>query len=101
MYDRIVDVPRLVAFYEEGDQLPVPVLEDVRGALCERYGHESAAPLRTTGVCLYRTGRDSVAWHSDTIGRVPGGDDTLVAIVSLGAPRKFLLRPKGGGRAHR
>ncbi len=100
MYDRIVDVPRLVAFYEEGALLPVPVLEEVKDVLGERYRDEGAGPLRTAGVCLYRTGRDSVAWHGDTIGRT-SGDDTLVAIVSLGAPRRFLLRSKSGGPTHR
>src|ERR1700722_8413756 len=64
------------------------------------YRGERAAPFRTTGICLYRTGDDSVAWHGDTIGR-RSHDETLVAIVSLGAPRRLLLRPKGGGRGHR
>lgn len=100
MYDRVVDVPRLVAFYEEGDELPIPVLQEVKGVLGQRYGREAAGPLRTTGVCLYRSGRDSVAWHGDTIGRT-SGQDTVVAIVSLGAPRRFLLRAKGGGPSHR
>jgi alkylated DNA repair dioxygenase AlkB len=54
------------------------------------------SPRRTTGICLYRDGRDSVAWHGDTIGR-HSADDTLVAIVSLGETRRFLLRPKDGG----
>jgi alkylated DNA repair dioxygenase AlkB len=99
MYDRVVDVPRLVAFYGEGDEPPDPVAE-VRAALCERYRNEPAGPFRTVGACLYRTGRDSVAWHGDTIGS-GSGDDTLVAIVSLGEPRRFLLRPKGGGRVRR
>ena len=94
MYDRVVDVPRLVAFYDEGEELPDPVAE-VMAALCESYRNERAGPFRTVGACLYRTGQDSVAWHGDTIGS-RSGDDTLVAIVSLGEPRRFLLRPKGG-----
>ena len=47
-------------------------------------------------MCLYRDGRDSVAWHGDTIGR-GRSEDTMVAIVSLGSAREFLLRPRGGG----
>jgi alkylated DNA repair dioxygenase AlkB len=47
-------------------------------------------------MCLYRDGRDSVAWHGDTIGR-GRKEDTVVAIVSLGSPRTLLLRPRGGG----
>ena len=93
MYDRIVDVPRLVAFYEEGEALPDPVLEEVRETLCRLYRDERA-PFCTTGICLYRTGDDSVAWHGDTIGR-RSGDDTLVAIVSLGAPRRFPAPTEG------
>ena len=50
----------------------------------------------TAGLCLYRGGRDSVAWHGDTIGR-GRMEDTMVAIVSLGSPRHLLLRPRGGG----
>ena len=48
------------------------------------------------GLCLYRDGSDSVAWHGDTIGR-SSTEDTMVAIVSLGATRTFALRPRGGG----
>lgn len=47
-------------------------------------------------MCLYRNGRDSVAWHGDTIGR-GSTHDSAVAILSLGSPRALLLRPRGGG----
>jgi alkylated DNA repair dioxygenase AlkB len=100
MYDRIVDVPRLVCFYPEGEQLPDPVLDDAREALDRHYGAELGERFRTAGLCLYRDGRDSVAWHGDTIGRA-STEDTMVAIVSLGAPRALLLRPRGGGHAIR
>jgi alkylated DNA repair dioxygenase AlkB len=100
MYDRTVDVPRLLAFYDEGEALPDPALEVARDALAVRYRGERGAPLCTTGICLYRNGTDSVAWHGDTIGR-NSTEGTLVAIVSLGEPRRFLLRPKAGGSALR
>ena len=96
MYDRIVDVPRLLSFYAEADPLPDPMLEEARQKLDEHYGAELGEPFRTVGLCLYRDGRDSVAWHGDTIGR-GRTEDTMVAIVSLGAPRSLLLRPRGGG----
>jgi alkylated DNA repair dioxygenase AlkB len=96
MYDRVLDVPRLVAFYDEEQLLPDPALETMRAALSDDYWPELGEPFRTVGLCLYRDGNDSVAWHGDTIGRA-STDDTLVAIVSLGAPRSFLLRPRGGG----
>lgn len=96
MYDRVVDVPRLVCFYAEGTPLPDPALEESRQALNAHFGMELGEPFRTAGLCLYRDGNDSVAWHGDTIGR-GRTQDTMVAIVSLGAPRALLLRPRGAG----
>jgi alkylated DNA repair dioxygenase AlkB len=96
MYERVVDVPRLLCFYGEDDPLPDPVLDAAKCALDARYLGELGEPFRTAGLCLYRDGRDSVAWHGDTIGRGER-EDTMVAIVSVGAPRALLLRPRGGG----
>jgi alkylated DNA repair dioxygenase AlkB len=96
MYERVVDVPRLLAFYDEGEPLPDPVLGTTKAALDERYEHELGERFATAGLCLYRDGRDSVAWHGDRIGR-SSTDDTMVAIVSIGDPRALLLRPRGGG----
>jgi 2OG-Fe(II) oxygenase superfamily len=48
------------------------------------------------GLCYYRDGGDSVAWHGDTIGR-GSTEDTMVAIISVGAARTLALRPRGGG----
>jgi alkylated DNA repair dioxygenase AlkB len=95
MYDRVVDVPRLLAFYGEDEPLPHPVLDTARDALSAHYGPELGEPFRTAGLCLYRDGHDSVAWHGDRIGR---GDteDTMVAIVSIGSPRALMLRPRPG-----
>jgi alkylated DNA repair dioxygenase AlkB len=96
MYDRVVDVPRLLSFYGEDDPLPHPELVTARESLNAHYGPELGEPFATAGLCLYRDGRDSVAWHGDTIGRGKS-EDTMVAIVSLGSPRTFMLRPRGGG----
>ncbi|MEV6276494.1 alpha-ketoglutarate-dependent dioxygenase AlkB [Nocardia sp. NPDC051832] len=100
MYDRVVDVPRLLRFYGEGEELPDPVLDVARSALSAHYRAELGEPFRTAGMCYYRDGRDSVAWHGDTSGR-GATHDTMVAIVSVGAPRALLLRPRGGGAAIR
>jgi alkylated DNA repair dioxygenase AlkB len=100
MYDRVVDVPRLLSFYGEDDELPDPILHTARAALTERYRGELGEPFRTAGLCYYRDGRDSVAWHGDTIGR-GSSEDTMVAIVSVGSPRPLLLRPRGGGQTLR
>ncbi|MGN9843342.1 alpha-ketoglutarate-dependent dioxygenase AlkB [Nonomuraea sp. H19] len=96
MYDKVVEVPRLLKFYDEDEPLPDPVLEDARRALNAHYAEELGEPFRTAGLCFYRDGRDSVAWHGDTIGR-GSTEDTMVAIVSVGCPRPLLLRPRGGG----
>lgn len=90
MYEREVDVPRLVAGAPP-DRPPHPLLEAMRVALSARHGET----LVRVSFALYRDGRDSVAPHGDTTAR--DMDQALVATVSLGAPRRFLLRPTEGG----
>ena len=96
MYDRVVDVPRLLAFYDEAEPLPDQALVRAKAALDAHYAAELGERFATAGLCLYRDGRDSVAWHGDRIGR-GSSEDTMVAIIVLGAPRALLLRPRGGG----
>jgi alkylated DNA repair dioxygenase AlkB len=92
MYDRIVTVPRLVAALP-ADGPGHPLLEQVRALLSARY-HVAFDRL---SLGYYRSGADGVAWHGDTMAReLP---QALVATVSLGGPRRFLLRPRAGGRA--
>ena len=95
MYQRTVAVPRLLSFYDEGAPLPHQVLEQARDLLGAHYAAELGEPFRTAGLCLYRDGRDSVAWHGDRIGR-SRTEDTMVAILSVGAARPLLLRPRPG-----
>jgi alkylated DNA repair dioxygenase AlkB len=93
MYDQRVREPRLTAPWSaaSGEPLAPPILEEIRRVLSERYGRE----FDSVGFNLYRNGRDSVAWHAD---RIPKEIDApIVCLVSLGEPRRFLLRPKGGG----
>ncbi len=89
MYDAMVTEPRLVTGWTRG-LMPAPV-EGLRASLSEHYARE----LDSCHVNLYRNGADSVAWHGDTVRKVLR--NPLVAIVSLGEPRRFLLRPRGGG----
>ncbi|SEG89027.1 Alkylated DNA repair dioxygenase AlkB [Thermomonospora echinospora] len=98
MYERVIDVPRLLAFYDEHAPLPDPALDEALRILNDHYAPELGEPFRTAGLCLYRDGRDSVAWHGDTIGR-GRTEDTMVAILSLGTPRPLLLRPRIGATA--
>ncbi len=100
MYDKVVAVPRLLSFYDEDAELPDPVLHQARSALNDQYADELGEPFRTAGLCYYRDGRDSVAWHGDRIGR-GSTEDTMVAILSVGERRELLLRPRGGGETLR
>lgn len=100
MWDKQVTTPRLLRFYRERETLPDPVLERARLDLSRWYAGELGEPFVTAGMCLYRDGRDSVAWHGDRVGRSKE-HDTMVAIVSLGAPRSLMLRPRGGGASIR
>lgn len=100
MYERVVDVPRLLCFYGESESLPDPLLVQARELLNAHYAAELGEQFTTAGLCLYRDGRDSVAWHGDTIGRGKV-EDTMVAILSLGSARNLMLRPRYGGASLR
>jgi alkylated DNA repair dioxygenase AlkB len=86
MYDRVVDVPRLL-----GRPPRNALIEQVVDTLDERYGWR----LDHVGAALYRDGNDSVAWHGDRMG--PLRADCVIAVLCLGSERRFLLRPAGGG----
>jgi alkylated DNA repair dioxygenase AlkB len=96
MYDGVVDVPRLLRWYGRDETLPHPLLTEARDQLSAHYEPELGEGFVTAGMCLYRDGRDSVAWHGDTLGR-SAREDTMVAIVSFGSPRNLMLRPRAGG----
>ena len=101
MYDRVLDVPRLVSFCDlTVSPPPHPAVARLRRRLNDIYAGELGEPFTSAGFCLYRDGTDSVAWHGDTIGR-SSTEDTMVAIVSLGATRMFAMRPRGGGASLR
>ncbi|WP_454831677.1 alpha-ketoglutarate-dependent dioxygenase AlkB family protein [Pseudoxanthomonas wuyuanensis] len=93
MYDRVVDVPRLLAAYRAEalpDALPlVEMLARVRGIV--------PAPFNAVGLNLYRDGNDSVAMHNDKLHTLVPRQP--IALVSLGAPRRMLIRAKTGTRA--
>lgn len=100
MYDSVVEVPRLTRFYDAAEPWPHPLLPTLCAAISEHYRPTLGEPLVTAGLCLYRDGADSVAWHGDRIGR-SRHSDTIVAIVSLGSSRTLALRPAGGGASLR
>ena len=96
MYDRAVAVPRLLCWYTGATPFPHPILDRARTALNDYYRPTPEDRFVTAGLCLYRDGADSVAWHGDRIGRGAHAD-TMVAILSVGSARALTLRPRGGG----
>lgn len=90
MYEKEVDVPRQIALADGGLRLH-PVFAQMRRALDRRY----RTAFTRLSFALYRDGRDSVAWHGDYIARRL--QEAVVATISVGAPRRFLLRPTAGG----
>ncbi|MET0388533.1 MAG: alpha-ketoglutarate-dependent dioxygenase AlkB [Polyangiales bacterium] len=94
MYDRTVQVPRLIASLPD-DGPGHPVIDAMGSVLCQRY----RCAFTRVSLALYRDGRDSVAYHGDRVARdLP---EALVATVSLGTPRRFLLRVRGAERTGR
>jgi hypothetical protein len=63
MHGRVVEVPRLLSWFGPRATLPAPVLVEAREALNDHYGRPPGQVLETAGLCFYRTGDDSVAWH--------------------------------------
>lgn len=92
MWGKLIDEPRLSTRGWTDPPSPIPELGQ---SLSQRYGLD----LRSVSANWYRDGQDSVAWHGDNSGRI--ADTTVVAVVSLGAPRRFLLRTHGGGPSTR
>jgi alkylated DNA repair dioxygenase AlkB len=95
VYDQKVREPRLTAPWSarSGERLEPSILEEIRLVLSRHY----SVDFDSVGFNLYRDGNDSVAWHGDRIFKEI--EEPIVALVSLGEPRKFLLRPKGGGKS--
>jgi alkylated DNA repair dioxygenase AlkB len=95
MYDQRVAEPRLTSPWsaQSGETLEPAILERMRVVLSNRY----EVDFDSIGFNLYRDGKDSVAWHGDRIKKEI--EEPVVALVSLGEPRRFLLRPKGGGKS--
>ena len=93
MYDRVLDDPRLSRWYTRDDPLPHPALATIGTTL------DAHLAVRLFGPACnyYRDGEDSVAWHADR--ELRDLADTRIAILTLGARRPFLLRPKGGGKS--
>lgn len=95
MYDNKVEEPRLTWTWrgDSGSQLQPEIVDEMRIALSDHYG----VAFDSAGMNLYRDGNDSVAWHGDRIRKEI--EKPLVALISIGEARKFLLKPAEGGRS--
>jgi alkylated DNA repair dioxygenase AlkB len=95
MYEREVVVPRLVARAPSEGPM-AELLRHLSVSLARRYaGRQPNISLPHISLAYYRDGNDSVAFHGDKLGRLV--NDAIVATVSVGEPRRFLLKPKAGG----
>jgi alkylated DNA repair dioxygenase AlkB len=92
MYTRTVIEPRLTAEYPDVGEVPLDALRTIAAALSEHYH----VRYRSLWVNLYRDQHDSTAWHGDGIGRVQA--ESIVPVLTLGASRRFLIRPTHGGQ---
>lgn len=102
LFGRWIEQPRLVDFYADpgltyrysglsltGSGWP-EALEDMRRAVSAVAGLSFNSVLCN----LYRDGRDYMGWHADDESEL--GTNPCIASVSLGAERRFLLRPSRG-----
>ncbi len=93
-YERSYDEPRLVGWWSPRDEPPHPAIRDAQRAIQSRY----SVRFDGCGFAYYRDERDSVAFHRDRDLRWL--DDTVIALVSLGQRRPFMLRPRENRYAH-
>jgi alkylated DNA repair dioxygenase AlkB len=93
-YEVEIDEPRLTGWWRPGQTPPHPLLVEAHRRLQHRYR------VRFDGFALawYRDGNDSVAFHRDRDLRWL--DDTVIAIVTVGATRPWQLRPRANRFAH-
>jgi alkylated DNA repair dioxygenase AlkB len=94
MYDREVDVPRLMGHYRldpAPESTPGPILDAARHVI-----DSLNVPFNSVGLNLYRDGRDSVAPHNDHLNEILKGFP--IALVSLGATRRMTIRGKAQPR---
>jgi alkylated DNA repair dioxygenase AlkB len=71
-----------------------PALQGLRQQVSAAIGAEFNSVLLN----LYRTGQDSMGWHADNEPEL--GPNPVIASVSLGATRRFRLRPSTGTSAY-
>ena len=91
MYTRMVAEPRLTAEYQVLADAPQPRLRTIAAALSDHYD----VPYDGVWMNLYRDHQDGTGWHADRPANRP--PTAIVPVLSLGATRRFLIRPESGG----
>jgi hypothetical protein len=87
-FEKWIDERRLGAGWARGRPLPHPALADVHKKIQRDY----KATFNGFGMIQYRNAGDGQAFHRDTDMRYL--DDTVIAILTLGTKRPWLLRPR-------
>jgi alkylated DNA repair dioxygenase AlkB len=90
MFDRLVDEPRLTGEYVDLTAAPALLAE-----LAATLGERLDVPYDRIWMNWYRDHRDGTGWHADRPAHK--APTAIVPVLSLGAPRRFLVRPTGGG----
>lgn len=91
LFDQTFREPRLTAEYRNLSDVPEKAVLDAARALSQRYG----VVYDSLWLNFYRDGHDSTGWHRDRFScRRP---ECVVPVLTLGATRRFLLKPRGGG----
>jgi alkylated DNA repair dioxygenase AlkB len=93
MYTRLVQEPRLTAEYPVIREAPHPVLHRIADALSAHYG----VAYSRLWMNWYRDHQDGTGWHADR--PVNKLDEAVIPVLSLGATRRFLIKPDAGGRS--
>jgi alkylated DNA repair dioxygenase AlkB len=86
-YEQYVEERRLSSGWRRGTPLPHPVLAEVTRTIQRKYRVE----FPSFGIIQYRDGNDGQGFHRDTDMRWL--DDTIIAVLTLGATRPWTLRP--------
>jgi alkylated DNA repair dioxygenase AlkB len=90
-YERYLDEPRMGYWYRRDTPYPHPALTAAHRAI----QHQYRVTFGGVGLAYYRDGRDSVAPHRDTDLRYC--ENTVIAILTLGARRPWVLQPRHSG----
>ena len=88
MYERELDVPRLVASYALDDPLLPGPLAEAAALVRAEFG----VGFNSVGLNLYRDRNDSVAPHNDRLGELLPGHP--IVLLSLGATRRMRIQGK-------